>query len=52
MLVLPYSSQDQSVMYMARHIYWVHQRPQFILGDYMKKPAEILDTPMFNDLRE
>lgn len=46
MLVLPYASNDQSVMYMARHIYWVHKQPQYILGDYMRKPAEILDNPM------
>jgi conjugal transfer pilus assembly protein TraV len=46
MLVFPYSSQDQSVMYMSRHVYWVHRQPHFILGDYMKKPSEILDSPM------
>ncbi|OES24847.1 hypothetical protein BFV94_4596 [Alteromonas macleodii] len=52
MLVLPYASHDQSVMYMARHIYWVHQKPQFILGDYMTKPAEILDNPMMQNRGE
>jgi len=49
MLVLPYSSQDQSVMYMSRHVYWVHRQAHFILGDYMKKPSEILDSPMMSD---
>lgn len=48
MLVLPYVNKDQTVMYMARHIYWVHKQPEFIMGNYLKKPAEILDTPIFN----
>lgn len=52
MLVLPYTSKDQGVMYMSRHIYWVHQRPQFIMGDYMKKPSEILDSPMVRNRGE
>lgn len=46
LLILPYTSRDSSVMYMARHIYWVHKQPQFIMGDYMRKPAEILENPM------
>jgi len=50
-LILPYGSRDGSVMYMARHVYWVHQQPQFIMGDYLKKPAEILESPMLHDNR-
>lgn len=48
MLILPYTSQDQAVMYMYRHVYWVHQQPHFIQGDYLKKPSEILDSPMMH----
>jgi conjugal transfer pilus assembly protein TraV len=48
MLVLPYTSQSQAVMYMSRHVYWVHQQPHFIQGDYLKKPSEILDSPMMH----
>lgn len=50
LLILPYASRDGSVMYMARHIYWVHQQPQFIMGDYLKKPTEILESPMQHSL--
>ena len=46
MLVLPYANKNNSVMYMHRHVYWVHKSGEFVLGNYLKAPQAPLEAPM------